>query len=185
LTQGLVLIITHPRGKPRPSRQQHWEQNMRQMRWSGFAAAALALAIGCGAVGVAAQDKLAQIQTRRDTMKRQGADFKAIQDYVKGAGDQAAAEKAIADLQTIAPKIVTLFPPGTGLDAFPGKTGAKPAIWQEWDKFKAIPPVLQSEEEKLAAAIRAGDKAAIGAQLATTGKNGCGACHTPYREKLT
>jgi cytochrome c556 len=158
---------------------------MRQVRWSGVAAAAVALAIGCGAVGVAAQDKLAQIQTRRDTMKRQGADFKAIQDYVKGAGDRAAAEKAIGDLEAIAPKIVTLFPPGTGLDAFPGKTGAKPAIWQEWDKFKAIPPVLLSNEQKLAAAIKAGDKATVGEQLINTGKNGCGACHTPYREKLS
>jgi cytochrome c556 len=158
---------------------------MRQVRWSGFAAAVVALAVGYGVAGVAAQDKLAQIQTRRDTMKRQGKDFKAIQDYVKGAGDKAAAEKAIADLEAINSKIVTLFPPGTGLDAFPGKTGAKPAIWQEWDKFKAIPPELLSDEEKLAAAIKTGDKAAIGEQLANTGKNGCGACHTPYREKLS
>ena len=158
---------------------------MRHVSGISFAAAALALMMGFGTVGVLAQDKEQQIQTRRDTMKRQGADFKAIQDYVKGEGDQAAAEKAIADLQTIAPKIPDLFPPGTGLDAFPGKTGAKPDIWKEWDKFKAIPPVLASDEEKLAAAIKAGDKAAIGAQLANTGKNGCGACHTPYREKLS
>jgi len=158
---------------------------MRHVSGISFAAAALALMMGFGTVGVLAQDKEQQIQTRRDTMKRQGADFKAIQDYVKGEGDQAAAEKAIADLQTIAPKIPDLFPAGTGLDAFPGKTGAKPDIWKEWDKFKAIPPVLASDEEKLAAAIKAGDKAAIGAQLANTGKNGCGACHTPYREKLS
>ena len=25
----------------------------------------------------------------------------------------------------------------------------------------------------------------IGAQIANTGKNGCGGCHTPYREKLS
>jgi cytochrome c556 len=157
---------------------------MRHILLTGFATA-VALTIGFGAVGVVAQDKLAQIQTRRDTMKRQGADFKAIQDYVKGQGDQAAAEKAITDLETISPKIVDLFPPGTGLDAFPGKTGAKPEIWQQWDKFKAIPPVLASEEEKLAAAIKTGDKSAIGAQLTATGKSGCGACHTSFREKLS
>jgi len=151
----------------------------------GFIATGVALAVGLGAVGVVAQDKEAQIQTRRDTMKRQGADFKAIQDYVKGEGDQPSAEKAIADLQSLAPKIADLFVPGTGMDAFPGKTGAKPEIWKEWDKFKEIPPLLAGEEEKLAAAIKSGDKAAIGAQLANTGKNGCGACHTPYREKLS
>jgi cytochrome c556 len=158
---------------------------MRQVSKIGFAAAVAALAIAFGAVGVVAQDKAAQIQTRRDTMKRQGADFKAISDYAKGEGDQAAAEKGIADLQSIAPKIVDLFPPGTGLDAFPGKTGAKPEIWQEWDKFKAIPVTLAADEEKLAAAIKSGDKAAIGAEIANTGKTGCGACHTPYREKLS
>jgi cytochrome c556 len=148
-------------------------------------AAAVALAIGFGGVAVVAQDKEAQIKTRRDTMKRQGEDFKAIQDFVKGEGDQAGAAKAIADLQSIAPKIVDLFPPGTGMDAFPGKTGAKPDIWKEWDKFKGIPAMLQTEEQKLADAIKSGDKAAIGAQLANTGKNGCGSCHTPYREKLS
>lgn len=158
---------------------------MRHVSKIGFAAALAALAIGFAAVGVVAQDKAAQIEKRRDTMKRQGADFKAISDYVKGEGDQAAAEKGIADLQTIAPKIVDLFPPGTGLDAFPGKTGAKPEIWREWDKFKVIPVTLASAEEKLAAAIKSGDKAAIGAEIANTGKNGCGACHTPYREKLS
>jgi len=42
-----------------------------------------------------------------------------------------------------------------------------------------------SEEQKLADAIKSGDKAAIGAQLANLGKNGCGSCHTPYREKLS
>ncbi|HZB91498.1 MAG TPA: cytochrome c [Stellaceae bacterium] len=151
----------------------------------GVAATAVGLALAFGTVAVVAQDKEAQIQLRRDTMKRQGKDLKAIQDFVKGQGDQANAEHAIADLQSIAPKIVGLFPPGTGMDAFPGKTGAKPAIWQQWDKFSAIPPTLQGEEAKLATAIKSGDKAAVGAALAGTGKNGCGACHTDYREKIS
>jgi cytochrome c556 len=151
----------------------------------GLAAAMLGVAIGFGTVAVVAQDKAAEIKERRDTMKRQGADFKAIQNYVKGLGDQASAEKAIADLEAIAPKIVTLFPEGTGMDAFPGKTGAKPVIWKEWDKFKAIPPELAGYEQKLAAAIKSGDKTAVGAALANAGKNGCGACHSDYREKIS
>ena len=151
----------------------------------GFATAVLALAIGFGSVAVVAQDKEAEIKMRRDTMKRQGEDLKTVSEYVKGEADQAKAEAAIADLQSIAPKIVDLFPAGTGMDAFPGKTGARPAIWTEWDKFKAIPPALADEEKKLADTIKSGDKAAVGAQLANTGKNGCGTCHTPYREKLS
>jgi cytochrome c556 len=158
---------------------------MRQSARVGFAAAALALALGFGTAVVMAQDKEAQIKMRRDTMKRQGEDLKAISDFAKGEGDQAKAEAAITDLEAINAKIVDLFPAGTGMDAFPGKTGAKPGIWTDWDKFKAIPPVLAEEEKKLAAAIKSGDKAAVGAQVANTGKNGCGACHTPYREKLS
>jgi cytochrome c556 len=157
---------------------------MRNFTRLGLAAAVVASVVGMGTVTVVAQDKEAQITTRRDTMKRQGADFKAIGDFAKGEGDQAKAAAAIADLQGLAPKIVDLFPAGTGLDAFPGKTGAKPEIWKEWDKFKAIPAVLLTEENKLADAIKSGDKAAVGAQIAATGKNGCGTCHTPYREKL-
>jgi cytochrome c556 len=157
---------------------------MRHLAKLGFVALTTA-AIGFSAVGGMAQDKEAQIKTRRDTMKRQGDDFKAIQDYVKGEGDQATALAKVNDLLELNPKIVGLFTQGTSLDEFPGKTGAKPAIWAEWDKFQKIPPVLKSEEEKLAEAIKSGDKQAVGAQLAATGKNGCGACHTPYREKLS
>ena len=155
---------------------------MRHLARIGLVAAVAA--IGFGAVGSMAQDKEAAVKQRRDTMKRQGAGFKAIQDYVKGEGDQAAALAGINDLLAINPKIVDLFVPGTSTTDFPGKTGAKPEIWKEWDKFKMIPAALKGEEEKLADAIKSGDKQAVGAQLANTGKNGCGACHTPYREKI-
>ncbi len=160
---------------------------MRGMAKASIVGAAMAAVIGLGtAIGVA-QDKEAIIKERRDTMKRQGDDFKTITDFIKGEGgvDQATALAKAQDLLTIAPKIPSLFPAGTSLTDFPGKTGAKPDIWKEPDKFKAVIPVLEGEEHKLVDAIKSGDKAAIGAQLGATGKNGCGACHTPFREKLT
>jgi cytochrome c556 len=150
----------------------------------GIGAAVLAV-VGVGAISVRADDAEAIIKQRRDTMKRQGDDLKAISEYAKGEGDQKTAEAKIDDLLALNPKIVDLFVPGTGMDKYPGKTGAKPEIWKEWDKFKTLPAGLKADEEKLAAAIKSGDKAAVGAQLAATGKNGCGACHTPYREKLS
>ena len=151
--------------------------------------AVMATVVGLGGVAVLAQAQSkegeAAIKLRRDTMKRQGDDFKAIADFAKGEGDQAAAQKAVDDLLALNGKIVDLFPRGTSTADFPGKTGAKPEIWQQFNKFKTLPAVLKTEEEKLAAAVKSGDKAAIGAQVANTGKNGCGACHTPYREKLS
>jgi cytochrome c556 len=157
------------------------------MAKASIVGAAMAAVIGLGAAIGVAQDKEAIIKERRDTMKRQGDDFKAIADFIKGEGgvDQATALAKAQDLLTIAPKIPSLFPAGTSLTDFPGKTGAKPDIWKEPDKFKAVIPVLEGEEHKLVDAIKSGDKAAIGAQLGATGKNGCGACHTPFREKLT
>jgi cytochrome c556 len=141
--------------------------------------------VGLGNVTVAqGQDKDTEIKLRRDTMKRQGNDLKTISDYAKGEADQAAAQKAADDLLALNGKIVGLFPLGTSMADFPGKTGAKPEIWQQFDKFKMIPAALKVQEQKLDDAVKSGDKAAVGAQVAATGKEGCGACHTPYREKL-
>lgn len=148
-----------------------------------LAMAAVALC-GFGSAVSLAQDKAAAIAARRDTMKRQGEDLAVIQAFAKADGDQAAALAKAEDLLAIAKTLPALFPPGTSLAEFPGKTGAKPVIWQEWDKFLERPAALQAEEEKLAAAIRSGDRPAAAAALAETGKNGCGACHSLYRERL-
>ncbi len=98
----------------------------------------LALAVGFTVLASAvADDPAAVISQRRDLMKDQGKNAKAIYQFTQGQGtaaDVAAAAQAIAADAT---KIPDLFPKGTSLDEFPGKTGAKPAIWQDWDKFKA------------------------------------------------
>jgi cytochrome c556 len=154
--------------------------------WLRFAVAGWAIAgIASYAVAVSAQDKEALVKDRQATMKRQGADLKYIGDFVKGVGgDQAGATEKINDLLAINLKIVSLFVPGTSSADLPGKSNAKPEIWTEWDKFKAIPPVLQEAELKLAAAIKTGDKGMIGPAIGNVGKNGCGACHSNFREKL-
>ena len=137
------------------------------------------------AAASSAQDKEAAVKERVATMKQQGADLKYIGDFVKGAGgDQAGAEAKSQDLLGLNGKLVALFVPGTSSADMPGKSNAKPEIWTDWDKFKAIVPVLQDAEMKLADAVKSGDKAAMGAALANTGRNGCGACHSQFREKL-
>lgn len=138
-----------------------------------------------GMVAGLAQDKLAEVTARQDFMKAQGADVKAITEYSKGQGDQQAALKAVDDLIARAPKIDTLFPAGTSASDFPGKSNAKPELWTDWDKVKMIPATVQSEEEKLKAAIQSGDQKAVGEQLGALGKNGCGSCHGTYRVKTS
>jgi len=151
----------------------------------GLIAVALGTVLAFGTVGGFAQDKAQAVKDRQTTMKRQGADLKYVSDYLKGVNsDQAGAIEKTNDLLSIAPKIPDLFVPGTSAADFPDVSHAKPEIWQEWDKFKAIPVTLQANEEKLAAALKSGDKGAIGAAMGGVGKDGCGACHTSYREKL-
>ena len=147
-------------------------------------AAGIMLALSWSAVAALAQDKEAIIKERRATMKAQGEALQKIADYAKGAGDEAAAQTGIDELMQLNAKIVGLFAEGTSEADFPGKTGAKPAIWADWEKFKTIPPILAAEEQKMAQVIKTGDRQAVGQQISQLGKNGCGTCHTPFRTKL-
>ncbi|HZL59138.1 MAG TPA: cytochrome c [Stellaceae bacterium] len=128
-----------------------------------------------------AQDKAALVKERQDFMERQQHDFDAIAAYAKGKGDQGSAIDKVNDLLALAPKIVDQFQPGTSSVDFPGKSRAKPEIWQNWDKFKATPVTLQAEEQKLLAAVRVGDRQRVQDQLVATFRDGCGSCHTDYR----
>ena len=69
-----------------------------------------------------------------------------------------------------------LFPEGTD-EAAGLKTAALPVIWQNWAGFEQAAMRFQEETAKLAEVAQGGDMAAIGQQLGSLGKNGCGGCH--------
>jgi cytochrome c556 len=71
--------------------------------------------------------------------------------------------------------------PGTSVQEFPEQTKAKPELFTDTDKVKAIVVALHTEEGKLATAVKSGDKQAIADQIVATNKAGCGACHGAYR----
>jgi cytochrome c556 len=150
-------------------------------KWIVLAAAIVAGSMYCGTAR--AQDAAAQVEARQAVMKAQGKDAGAIKAYIDGKSDLAAAQAAGADLVTQVAKIPTLFPKGTSMADLPGKSYAKPAIWTEMDKFNAGAKVAQTKAEALNAALKGGDKDAITAAFGDMGKNGCGGCHEPYREK--
>ena len=155
---------------------------MRRGIWGGL----LVLALGCGAVGIvtAADDPAATITARRDLMKTRGKEMGIINDFVqnkKGStADVVAAAKA---MEESAGKLPGLFPKGTSLDYFPGKTGAKPVIWEKWDDFQKASAYFGSEAKDLAEVAEAGDAAKIAEHFEDVGK-ACGACHTTFRQKL-
>jgi cytochrome c556 len=146
------------------------------------ALSALVLAVGLYA-GAARSDDAATLDTRIATMKAQGKDLGAIKAFTEDKGDLAAAQAAGADLVTQVAKIPDLFPKNTGMTAFPGKSYAKDAIWTDWDKFLAAAKTAKEKAEALNVALKGGDKAAITAAFGDMGKNGCGTCHEPFREK--
>jgi cytochrome c556 len=149
----------------------------------GVIVAALAAVLGLGVAAGVAQDKEkeAAIKQRQAFMKNQSEELKVIQAYIKGEGDQAAALAKATELAANASKIPSLFPEGSSIEQFPDKTRAKPDIWANWDKFKAVPVALQSEAQKLEAAVKDGNKQGAAEALAATGKNACNVCHDTFR----
>jgi len=146
---------------------------------------AVTVAIFGASIGVAwAQDATKVLQDRQATMKRQSKGMEAVKAYIDDKGDLAAAQTGGTDLEAAVKAIPTLFPKDTGMEQFPGKSGAKPAIWTEADKFTAAWKTAEAKAVALNVALKGGDKAAITAAFGEMGKIGCGGCHTPFREKI-
>jgi cytochrome c556 len=155
------------------------------LQWCAAACAVVAV-LGFGSVASVAQDKEVIIKERQAAMKLEGPNLRAINDYLNDKGvDQATAIAKAQDLIAIADKLAGLWPVGTSSKDLPGKTNAKPDIWEQMDKFKALQATLKSDEQRLLAALQNADKAAATAAWGDVGKNGCGACHGAYREKAS
>lgn len=150
-------------------------------KW-GFAAVAAA-GVAALATGVVAQDKAAVVKARQDFMKAQAADTKTIADYTKGMASKADAEKAVADLQARNPKILDQLAPGTSMADMPGVSYMKPAALTEKDKLAAIVANLKGLEDKLADTVKTGTPEQVTAAAADVGRQGCGGCHSQYRER--
>jgi cytochrome c556 len=151
-----------------------------------FRLLAAILAIGVAGMSAAslAQDKETVLKDRQATMKEQGKSLGSVKAYIDGKGDLAQAKAGAADLTQTTKKIPDLFPPGT---AGPNPTGdyvAKPVIWTDWNKFLDAQKAAASKADALLVAVSSGDKTAIETAFNDLGKNGCGACHTTFREKI-
>jgi len=147
-------------------------------------AALIAAGVAGGAAWSQTTDGMSVVKNRQATMKRQAGDLKAIKDYLDGKADLAKAQAAGADLTQTTRRIPTLFPQATGLAQYPGKSGAKPAIWTDWNKFIAAQENAVAKADALSNTLKSADKAAISAAFGDLGKNGCGGCHSTFREKI-
>lgn len=145
---------------------------------------ALGLAVAVAGGGAIAADTAAVIKDRAELMKEQGKDMGAIKAFIDGKGEQAAAATAATDLIGTMKKLPDVFPQGSGGPNPDGKYQPKPEVWTDWKAFLAARDVGAAKAQALAAAVKGGDKAAIQTAFADTGKNGCGACHSKFREEI-
>lgn len=147
---------------------------------------AVVAAMGTAAVYIVRSDAANPVvDQRRALMKDNAKRMEAINNFLqKDQGDLPAVAAAAQTIQADAAKIPGLFPQGTSLDDDVGETGAKPEIWAEFDAFKTAASKLGELAAATAAAAGAGDKAALGTAFAAMGKDGCGACHQRFRQKL-
>ena len=144
----------------------------------------LTIAVAGSAAVASAQDKDAIVKDRQAAMKQQGKDLGTVKAFLTGKADQAAAVAAATSLTKTTAKIPDLFPPGSGAPSPGGDYQPKPTVWTDWNKFLAVQKIAVAKADALLTAVRAGDKSAIQTAFADFGKNGCGACHTTFREKL-
>src|SRR5215472_7552678 len=157
---------------------------MRSSTKRSMVAAAVICALAAAGGAAPAQDKETVIKNREALMKGQGKDIGSVKAYIDGKGDQAQAEAGAAALTQSTRKIPDAFPPGSGGPSPDGKFAAKPAIWSDWNKFLDAQKNAVSKADVLLAAVKSGDKASIQSAFGDLGKNGCGACHETFREKL-
>jgi len=148
-------------------------KSLKTTAWIKAAGAVVILAVG-GVTAWAADDV---IKTREADMKEMGKSLKAIKGIIESgnAADVVAPANKIAEVAGLIP---SLFPKGSDQ----GKTGALPAIWENWDEFTKHADDLKSEAALLASAGQSGDIATVRAQFDKTAKV-CGACHKDFRKK--
>jgi cytochrome c556 len=140
------------------------------------------IALG-GAVALAASPQDI-VKARQADMKSFGADSKAISDYVKGAGDKAAAIKAAGDISDTATKLTKMWPKGTSSADLPGVSGAKPIAFTDGAKFTDNFVSMSQGAQKLGDTIKNGSTDEVKAAFMAFSKTNCGGCHMTYRESL-
>jgi len=120
------------------------------------------------------------VEYRQAALSVMGTHFHRIGEVVKGVKpyDKATTENDAAIIEMLSKLPWTAFPP----NSIVGDSKARPEIWQKQDAFKTDADKLQAATQKLSAAAKTGDLAAIKTAFGETGK-ACKACHEDFKKK--
>ena len=154
------------------------------LTWTIGAALAAFVTLGASGQGqVATNEEAMQIAEKRsETMKSMGRSMRTLKGFAGGRGSAEEASAAAAVIADAATTLPSLFPAGSGMSALPDSE-SKDVIWEEWGEFVAATERLGEKAAALQAALTSGDSGRIGAAFGDLGKNGCGGCHSKFREK--
>lgn len=142
-------------------------------------AAALFTLVAAG--GAYAYDAASQIKDRQAHMKQIGGNMKGLADTLSGDKDPAKLKSYAANINSLAGKVPSLFPAGTGPSSGE-KTKANAEVWTDPAGFKAAAGTFAAQAAKLNAAAQTGDAAQV--QEAFKGVGGtCKGCHDKYKAK--
>lgn len=147
-------------------------------------AAAMFAGASAGAIGAAQAQDAAEdlIKSRQSVMRIFASSLTGLGNIAQGKVSQPGHLTNYAtSLASVSAILPDLFPEGTGADSGT-KTRALAAIWEDPADFQQVIATTQAAADALLAAAESGDPAAVGAALGDLGKNGCGACHTKYRQ---
>jgi cytochrome c556 len=118
------------------------------------------------------------VKQRMDEMEHVGRVAKRINDRLKSKRGLAEIASDAEEIKAAAARVPSLFPPGSR----DGHTEARAAVWERWPEFVAAAQGLEQEAEKLAAAARLGQEAAIAARFRSVTR-ACSGCHEVFRVK--
>lgn len=150
---------------------------MTRLNKAAWAKAVCAVAVlTVGGVTAWAADNV--IETRQANMKEMGKSLKAIKGIIDAEGDAAEVVAPANKIVEVAGLIPSLFPQGSDQ----GKTGALPAIWENWNSFTKHADDLKNAATMLVSAGQSGDLATVRAQFKETADM-CGACHKQFKKK--
>ncbi len=137
---------------------------------------AAAMLFGCLCAG--AVYAAGEVEKREGLMKQIGGAMGSLAAISKGQKpyDAEVVKAAVTTIRTNAKVFPDQFPPGT-------ETGsaAAPAIWENFEDFKAKAARLGADADKVLANLPA-DQAGVSTAMQTLGAD-CSACHQTYRLK--
>jgi cytochrome c556 len=137
-----------------------------------------AVLLVCGSTALAHEGATGVVKQRMDEMEKIGRAMKRINDRLNSKRGSAEIARDAKELRAAAARMPSLFPHRSR----DGHSEARAAVWERWPEFIAAAQVLEQQAEKLAAAARSGQDAAISNQVRSVTRARSG-CHDVFRAK--